>query len=321
MESAGKRVSSPCYGVWLIALGAAMWGLDAVFIVSLQRHMTSTQIVFLEHLLLTLFAVPVLLWKRHELKRLDIGDWGAVLFIGWGGSALASILFAVGLQYGNANVVLVLQKLQPLFAVLLAAWLLKERIRQGYWWLLAAAMVGAYLLTFGFGSLTGIDTHGRLVGALCALGAAALWGGSTAMGKRLVGKVSFSTVTALRFAVALPFLFCIVEAEHPSWTSLGHALTLWPVLANLLFQTLFPSLFSLLIYYRGLDDVKASHATIAELAFPATGLLLNWLVLGQTINVGQWIGFAIVWLAVFQLTRLPKDHSSQSFGESVKTSA
>jgi len=54
------------------------------------------------------------------------------------------------------------------------------------------------------------------------------------------------------------------------------------------------SLLSLLFYYRGLNGVRASHATIAELAFPATGLLVNWLILHQTIDLGQWLGFALV---------------------------
>ena len=43
----------------------------------------------------------------------------------------------------------------------------------------------------------------------------------------------------------------------------------------------------------------------------ATGLLLNWLILHQTIDFGQWIGFAIIWMAVLHLSRLrdePKDY-------------
>ena len=290
-------------GIWWIAAGAAMWGLDGVFIVTLLKHVTSSQIVWLEHLLLLFFATPVLIWKRHELKSLNLGDWLAILFIAWGGSALASILFTAGFTYGNPNVVLILQKVQPVFTVLLAAWVLKERIVKSFWNLLVVVLVGAYLLTFGFHiPTTGNST--QLLGSLYAIGAAALWGGSTVMGKRLVGKLSFTTVTALRFSVALPLLTLIVLVQQPNWGTLGQALTLVPVWANLLFQTLVPSLLSLLMYYRGLDGVKASHATIAELAFPATGLLLNWLILHQTIDLGQGIGFAIIWLAVLHLSRL-----------------
>ncbi|MDR3599349.1 MAG: DMT family transporter [Desulfosporosinus sp.] len=290
-------------GIWWIALGAAMWGLDGVFIVTLLKYVTSSQIVWLEHILLLLFAAPMLIWKRHELKCLNFGDWLAVLFISWGGSALASILFTAGFTYGNPNVVLILQKVQPVFAVLLAAWILRERIVKAFWMMLVVVLIGAYLLTFGLHiPTTGNST--QLIGSLYALGAAALWGGSTVMGKRLVGKVSFTTVTALRFAVALPLLTLIILVQHPNWHSLSRALSLAPVWANLLFQTIVPSLLSLLLYYRGLNGVKASHATIAELAFPATGLLLNWLILHQTIDFGQWIGFAIIWMAVLHLSRL-----------------
>lgn len=290
-------------GVWSIALGAALWGLDGVFIVALLKHMTSSQIVWLEHLLLFLFAAPVLLWKRHELKQLNLGDWLAVLFIGWGGSAVASILFTAGFTYGNPNVVLLLQKLQPIFVIFLASWMLKERMGKDFYLLLVTALIGAYLLTFGLSApATGVNST-QLIGSLFAIGAAALWGGSTVMGKRLVSKLSFTTLTALRFFVALPLLTVIVFVKNPDWSNMAQSLSLAPVWGNLLYQTIVPSLFSLLIYYRGLNGVKASYATIAELAFPATGLLVNWLILHQTISLSQWVGFAIVWISVLMLSR------------------
>lgn len=313
-----KKQATPL-GIWWIALGAAMWGLDGVFIVTLLRYVTSSQIVWLEHVLLFFFAAPVLIWKRHELKNLNLGDWLAILFIAWGGSALASILFTAGFTYGNPNVVLILQKLQPIFAVLLAAWVLKERMRKAYWSLLLVALIGAYLLTFGMHVPTTDGGTPRLIGSLFAIGAAALWGGSTVMGKHLIGKVSFTTLTALRFAVALPLLTGIILAQHPNWHSVGQALGLAPVWANLLFQTLVPSLVSLLLYYHGLNGVRASYATIAELAFPATGLLLNWVVLHQTIDLGQWIGFAIVWLAMLQLSRMRSEPEAEALTPEAST--
>lgn len=294
-------------GLWWIALGAAMWGLDGVLIVTLLRHFTSIQIVFLEHLLLALFAIPVLVWKRSELKLLDKGDWLAVLFIAWGGSALASILFTAGFRFGNPNVVLMIQKLQPVFAVLLAAWILKERLHRGFWVLFIAALCGAILLTFGFHNPFSSGISHGLSGALFSAGAALLWGGSTVMGKRLVTKLSFTTVTSLRFTFALPVLGILVVLNHPEWGNIIGGLVLPRVWLNLLFQTIVPSLLSLLIYYYGLSGTRASHATVAELAFPAVGLLMNWIVLHQSITLGQWAGFVVIWLAVLQLSRTPRD--------------
>jgi drug/metabolite transporter (DMT)-like permease len=300
MNGLQDRRGSSARGVYLVALGAALWGLDSVFIVPLLKALTSSQIVFIEHLLLVLYAVPVLWVTRQYLKNLTIRQWGAILFIAWGGSAIASILFTRAFLYGNASAILMLQKMQPIFAVVLAQWLLRERVTRWYPAYFVVALVGAYLLTFGASLPQGL-TDIRLLGALLALGAAALWGGSTVMGRYLLAELPFETVTALRFIVALPLLFAFVW--NSDWGVMAEHSMQPLVLANLLFQALLPSLVSLLLYYRGLRQTKASYATIAELSFPATGLLVNWLVLHQGISTGQLIGFVLIWLCVAQVAR------------------
>ncbi|SIT07787.1 DMT family transporter [Alicyclobacillus vulcanalis] len=292
--------------LWWIACGAALWGLDALFILALQRWFTSIQIVWFEHVLLALFAIPVLVLRRREWARLRAADWLAVLFVAWGGSAVASILFNVGLAIGirsdGVNEVLLLQKLQPVFAVLLAALVLGERVRRAYWPWLVLALSGAYLLTFGW-SWPSLSAHASAWAGLCAIGAAFLWGGSTVMGKRVMQKVSFPTMTALRFGAALPLLTVIALLGHPDWSRVADGFHHAAVLGNLLYQTVVPSLLSLLIYYRGLGGVKASYATLAELAFPATGLAVDAIFLHQTVHPAQWLGFALVWTAVYALSR------------------
>src|SRR5689334_2767784 len=91
---------------WLIVIGAAFWGINPLFRVMLLDTLTSAQIVFIEHLLLAFIAVPIIWINRHELKGLKKSHIGALLFISWGGSALATLLFTAGLTYGNINAVL-----------------------------------------------------------------------------------------------------------------------------------------------------------------------------------------------------------------------
>jgi drug/metabolite transporter (DMT)-like permease len=295
-------------GVLLVAIGAALWGMDSVFIVSLLKHLSSPEIIFLEHLLLALYAVPVVWIGRKQFKQLKLRHWGALLFIGWGGSAIASILFTQAFVYGNPSVVLILQKLQPVFAVLMAQWILRERLKKSFPFFLVFALVGTYLLTFGFTIPQHIGDV-RLIGSLLALGAAGLWGGSTVMGRLLLDDMNFETVTAARFLIALPFLFVVLLTSGSNFIAMFHNAIVPADFMNLLFQALLPSLVSLLLYYRGLSHTKASYATLAELAFPATGLLLNWLVLGQGISWGQFVGFLIVWTTVFCLAKMNVEES------------
>ena len=138
------------------------------------------------------------------------------------------------------------------------------------------------------------------------------------MGRLLLNHMKFETVTAARFFMALPLLFAMVLFANPNWTQLGQHIIIPVAFLNVLFQALFPSLISLLLYYKGLSTTKASYATIAELAFPATGLILNWVVLHQGLTWGQFTGFAIVWFVVFQIARYQdRDVSSFAYPEVV----
>jgi drug/metabolite transporter (DMT)-like permease len=68
---------------------------------------------------------------------------------------------------------------------------------------------------------------------------------------------------------------------------------------------LVPGLAALLLYYRGLVHTPASVATFAELAFPATALVVNYVWLGASVSATQLAGFAVLWATIALLHRLP----------------
>src|SRR5918993_545153 len=135
--------------VLLVAVGAAMWGTDAILRVPLREVASPSQIVLLEHLVLLVYSVPAVVLGWRFFRGLGVAQWISLLVIGWGGSALATLLFTQAFAVGNPTVVILLQKTQPLFAIVLAAVLLRERLGWAYWPCFAVAMVGAYLISFG----------------------------------------------------------------------------------------------------------------------------------------------------------------------------
>lgn len=296
------------HGIWYVALGAALWGMDPLFRILLLKTFTSAQIVLLEHLLLACYAVPVFIKLRHTMAgKLSLAIIGALLFVSWGGSAIATVLFTAAFTHGNFNAVLLLQKLQPLFAIILARIVLKEALPVRFSYLLPIALIGTYLLTFGFGLPTlGLSDLGT-ISCLFSILAAALWGGSTAMGKFLLQKkLDSQLVTSLRFLLALPLLAVLLWVSGDAW----HLSTTGPLAAtmlivNLLFQAFIPGLVSMLFYYKGLSSTKAIYATLAELSFPAVGIFVNWIVLHQPLTMGQLLGFLLIWFTLFFMSRKP----------------
>ncbi|ASA22993.1 DMT family transporter [Paenibacillus donghaensis] len=295
----GVRTAPLRSGFWLVVMGAALWGADPLFRILLLKSLTSSQIVLLEHVILFLAAAPVLWRHRAELKGIGLRQGGALLIVSWGGSALATILFTMALTRGDLNAVLLLQKLQPLFAIGLAAVMLKERLPRNFGPLIIVALVGTYLLTFGWTVPFGHVNSFMDTGSLMALGAAALWGASTVMGRFLLGSMKYETVTSLRFMLALPLLFVITTVQADPWQFSGGMGASAAIAINLLLQALLPGLLSMLLYYKGLSTTKASVATLAELSFPMTALIINWLVFGQLVTLPQIIGFALIWTALF----------------------
>ena len=102
-----------------------------------------------EHVILTAVVAPYLIPRWRSLRRLDRGGWLAAFGVAWGGSALATLAFTTAFEYGNPDVVVLLQKTQPLWAIAAAAVVMRERPLRALGWFLAPALVGTYLLSFG----------------------------------------------------------------------------------------------------------------------------------------------------------------------------
>ena len=284
--------------VLLVAVGAAMWGTDGILRVPLLEVASPSQIVLLEHLVLLVYSVPAVVLGWRFFRGLGTAQWVALLIIGWGGSAIATLLFTTAFTVGNPTVVILLQKTQPLFAIALATILLRERLGWAYWPCFAVAMVGAYLISFGdFGPFRALGSA-EAIAATLALGAALLWGSSTVLGRLVLKDMPFNTLTGARLLLAVPLLASIVIAQG-SVGGLGTGFASEP--GRVILLALIPGLLALLLYYRGLTGTRASYATLAELAFPATAVVLNWTFLGVGVSANQVLGFVLLWGAVFVL--------------------
>ena len=289
-------------GVLLVALGAALWGTDAVLRVPLLEIMSPPAIVLSEHLVLLLYSVPAVAVGWRMFPKLGAAQWVALLVIAWGGSALATLLFTTAFAFGNPTVVILLQKTQPLFAIALAHVLLRERLRWAYWPCFAVAVVGAYLISFD-GLVEPFEALGsaQSLPALLTLGAAVLWGSSTVLGRLVLKDMPFHTLTGTRLLLALPVLWGVALVQG-SLGQMGTGFAAEP--ARVILLALVPGLFGLLLYYRGLSATKASYATLAEISFPASAVALNWIFLEVAVSANQVLGFVLLWGAILVLGHL-----------------
>lgn len=292
---------------WMVALAASFWGLSALWRGPLARELPSLAVVFWEHLLLAVLVSPWLLPALRRLRTASVRTRVYVVVIGAGSSALATVLFTAAFRFGDPITPQVLQKLQPLVALALAAVLLGERLRPRYALFLAPALVGAWLLAFA--DPLRVSVSGAQA-ALLALTAAALWAAGTVLGRAASAELTFRDLTALRFTIGLVTLGALAGLTS---TPLAVPLSAAP---SIVLLALLPGLAAMVLYYLALRRTPASRATLAELVFPLTAALVGVLAFGTRPSLTQWLGVLVLLLTVVALSL----HEQRSSRPAVVTS-
>ena len=280
-------------GVVLVSIAATMWGLDGLIRKPLAHSTTPTTIVFGEHVVLVALTLPLLVPALVALWRAGPRYVLAGIAIGAGASAIATILFTEALFHGDFITVVVLQKSQPLVAVV-GAWLvLGEQPRPRFAWFLLPALAGIWLLALKHPLAP--HAHG-LTPIAETLGAAAMWGLGTVFGRYLGRRLAFQHVTTVRFAFGLIASACALPIVGTSAWSNAHDSFWIAVLA------IVTGLLALGLYYYGLQRTPAMLAALGELTFPVTATLVGIYVFNDTLRWTQWVGVAIT---VAVVTLLP----------------
>jgi drug/metabolite transporter (DMT)-like permease len=296
-------------GPLLILLAALLWGTDSLFRFPSVDTMDPTYIVFVEHVAGIVVLSPWLLkygaggsGALGGLFALGWLEWVCAVIVGACGGAIATVLFTASFRYVNPSVAVLLQKLQPIFTVLLAFVLLGERpARKFYPWAVVALAAGFVLsfpdLNLGFLREPG-NLHAR--GLAYALGASVLWGITTVVGRRLLLKATPTAATFWRYFFGTCMLGIILAAAGIPVTAepLLHTRTLI-ALAYLSFVT---GIIPMLAYYGGLARTPASVTTFIELMYPVSAVVLNTLILHTPLSHVQMGAGAALLFAVTMIS-------------------
>lgn len=289
---------------FLIVIAASLWGVDGIVLRPSLYSLPVVLVVFIESSIVAILLTPLLFKNIAILKKLSFKDWVAYAGVALLGGAVGTMAITKALFYVNfvnLSIIILLQKLQPVFAISLAAIFLKEKLHKEFFFWAALAIVGAYLMTFGF-TIPDFNAGDKTtIAALFALLAALSFSSSTVLSKRALLNVSFELGTYLRFAITSIIMFVIIIAAGDAksiQTVSSRQVIIFFIIA---FTTGGPAIF---LYYYGLKRITASVASICELAFPLTAVVLEYFVHGNILTVVQWIGVAILFASIIKVSRI-----------------
>lgn len=291
-----KKVNPRIIGAILISIAAILWGLDGVVLTPQLYNLDVGFVVFLLHAIPFVMMNAFLFKEYRHLMKFSGRDFfvlGLIAFFGGAMGTLAIVKALFLVNFEHLSVIVILQKLQPVFAIILAAVLLRERMRKNFFFWAGLAVIASYFLTFGL-SLPDFQTGSIGLAALYALLAAFSFGSATVFGKMILKRYSFTTATFYRFGftAVLMLLYVLI------WDKVGQffSVTLTNLVVFLIIAVTTGS-GAIFIYYYGLKRVKASVSTILELFFPVSAIVFDYLVNGHVLSAVQWIA-AIVLVGV-----------------------
>ncbi|MCX6794739.1 MAG: EamA family transporter [Candidatus Falkowbacteria bacterium] len=293
-------------GALAIMLAALLWSIDGLFIRPQFYVLPAELVVFLEHLLGFIVLSPFIFIFWPKIKSLSRKSWLALGWISLFGGMIGTIFITKAFfaaMDGNVSfaTVVILQKLQPIFALLLARVILKERLDKKFYGWAAVAIVASYFIAF---AKTGLDLSSidwSKSGALFAFIAAFAFGSSTVFGKRVANHLDYKAVAALRFGLTSILVFILV-ALNGSLMSLDLVSSRqWELLALIVLTSGAGAMF---VYYFGLRRVPASAATILELFWPFSALVLDYVFNHNYLNLAQLLALVILLLAFYKISVL-----------------
>jgi drug/metabolite transporter, DME family len=290
------------FGSIAVIAAALLWSLDALLRIKLYS-LPAPVIVFWEHIFGLILLTPVVLASFKAFKKLTRRQWLAIIGVSLLSGAAGTILYTAALgrvQFAPFSVVVLLQQLNLVFAITAAALLLKEPVTRRFIGLAALAFAAAYFVSFPNLKVNLSTGDGTFMAALMAIGAAAAWGTSTAFSKYALKGTSALHITAARFGFTPIFALGFVILSG-STASLG-AITMdqFKYIIAITFST---GLLALLIYYFGLQRVRASRAAILELTWPLSALAIDYFYRDKTLTLTQLLGAAVLTGTIYLIAR------------------
>lgn len=289
-------------GVLAVTLSAILWGFDGVVLTPRLAGIDIVLIVFLLHAIPFVLMNLFLFRETKKLKTLTKKDWFYFGLVALFGGALGTICIVkalISVQFMPFSIVILLQKLQPIFAIILAAILLKEKISPRFLLFGTIALIASYTLSFGFQG----PQVSNIQAVLYALLAAFSFGSATVFGKKVLQKYEFQTATYIRFGLTtlITLFVVLVLGVHTGITQITNFQ--WMIFVIIAITTGSGAIF---LYYWGLKRIPAKVATMCELAMPVSVIVFDYIINDRVLTLIQWMSAIVLIFAVSGIVRIQK---------------
>lgn len=240
---------------------------------------------------LVFIGIALVMERSLRIARRDLALVVAAAVVLW----VNQISFVYALKTTSASVIALILAATPIFAALIGLAFGREALPGRFWIGAVLSFAGVGLVALGAGGELGGDVGGILLGILMA----ATWAIYSILITPLMQSYSPSRISA----VVLPLSWIgIVLTGLPQTRSQDWQLG-WQVWVLVLFATLGPLVVTNILWFKSLDRIGPSRATLATNLQPFVAAVLAVVLLGERINAVQVAGGLLIGVGILAARR------------------
>jgi drug/metabolite transporter (DMT)-like permease len=283
-----------------------IWGTTFAIVKNTVKTVDPVLIIALR-MIIAAIIVTFLCWKRGLLKHMGGETWRSAAVLGIF-VYMGFVMQTIGLSLTTASKTGFITGLAVVFTPMLSPYILKKRPEWYSWVGVAIAVIGLGLLSLNGWALPSIGDMYVLACALCfGFHIVLLEKYSPRLNGMLLSMAQFIWIGLLALATAAPKLPQIMQFSVSTWLIILY-LGVMATAVCFMVQT---------IAQRYVPAIRAALIMQTE---PIVGVLFAWLLLGEGLNLKQWIGAFLILAAVAvcqygDYRRLRKERFDVPFGK------
>ena len=270
--------------IYLI-LALTSWGSLYVAGKYVLEVLPSFTLLFLRYFIAILILLVV--YKKYPKAVIDKKDYKYILAIGGIGYFLAIGLQLLGTHYCNASMASLITSMNPAMIILLAAFILHERITLHKGLAVGITLIGTVVIIGNLG------TGNTVAGVIYSFASMFAWSLTSVIVRLTCQKYDSITVTIYSMIIGLVLAFpvSIIELKHSSFqiADLSPAIVIWIIYIGIICTA-----GGLLFWNKALELVDAATCSLFYPIQPLTSAILGVLFLDEVLSLNFIIGSALI---------------------------
>lgn len=272
-----------------VIFAGIIWGTAGIFVKMLA--LPSATLTFFRLAVPTLVLTIYLSWKHVPLRKAA----NKILLFASLLNAVRMFLYFLAYTLTSIGNAVILLYTWPVFAVVLSAIFLKEKITGKKCFLLLLALMGIIMM---FSNQTFSFKRNDIIGMLSMLLSSLLYAATVPIFKKQLTHSSKPEIIFYQNIVgaAVFFPFLLINKPFPTISQSAVAS----------FYSLFIGLIGFLLFFSGLQKMKASTASLLSYSEPISAIVLGAMIFKEGITLNMIVGGSIILIVSYVVRKMEK---------------